>query len=67
MDVWKKWVKTETCGSGTLKNLVKLGQTRWWSAFKAISRISDEPYSYFILLGALWELCTSNENTAATN
>jgi len=58
-------VKTETSGSGTLKKLMKLVQNRWWSAFKAISRISDEPYSYFILLGALWELCTANENTAA--
>ena len=45
---------------------MKLGKTRWWSAFKAISRISDEPNSYFILLSVLWELSTSNNSTAAT-
>jgi hypothetical protein len=66
MDVWNKWVKAESVGSGKLRKLVKLGKTRWWSAFKAISRICDEPQSYFILLGALWELSTCAQSSVAT-
>ena len=66
MDIWKKWVKTHSAGSKKLSRLVKLGTTRWWSAYKAISRITDDPRCYFILLGALWELSTSAQSTAAT-
>lgn len=66
MDIWKKWVETHSVGSNKLSRLVKLGTTRWWSPYKAMSRITDDPRCYYILLGALWELSTSAQSTAAT-
>ena len=56
MDVWKRWVEKHSKGAKKLKKLVKVGKTRWWSSFKAVKRICDEPTSYYILLGTLWEL-----------
>ena len=64
MDVWKKWVEKHSKGAQKLKKLVKVGKTQWWSSFKAVKRICDEPTSYYILLATLWEL--NNEADSST-
>ena len=66
IDVWQKWIRAHGQGTAQLKKMVKLGKTRWWSSYKAIKRVFDQPKSLYILLGVLWELSTSVESTAAT-
>ena len=63
---WKQWTQKHCTSSNKLKRLVKLGKTRWWSPLKAVTRICDEPKSYYILLGLLWELRTAPESTTGT-
>lgn len=58
MDIWVKYVKQYSHGAQKLRKLVKIGTTRWWSNYKAVKRICDEPLSYFILLKVLWHLST---------
>ena len=64
MDVWKIWAKSEYVGQDRQKRLVKVGKTRWWSSFKAVKRVCDEPLSYMVLLGSLWELSMSNSSNS---
>ena len=66
MDVWKKWVEKHSKGAQKLKKLVKVGKTRWWSSFKAVKRICDEPTSYYILLATLWELRNAADSSTKT-
>ena len=67
IDIWKRWIAKHGTNSGKLKRLVKLGKTRWWSSYKAVMRICDEPKSYFVLIGTLWELSTDSDTGSGSS
>lgn len=66
MDIWKVWTKREYVGQDRQKKLVKVGKTRWWSSFKAVKRVCDQPVSYMVLIGSLWELSRSSDSSNST-